>query len=143
MSGWTARALTEIPVVTDGADDDPVWHPLQHFFGLTAFGANAFVAREPNQTLVEEHDERSSAQEEMYLVLDGVALFELDGETVVAGKGTAVGIPSPTVARRAVALEAGTTILAVGVAPGCFASTWLASHFEDVPRAGERAGLEG
>jgi hypothetical protein len=129
--------LTDVPVVTDGDDDDPVWHPLQHFFGLSAFGVNAFGAREADQTLVEEHDEQSSAQEELYLVLEGEARFDLDGEAIIAGAGTAVAIPSPAVTRRAVALEAGTTLLAIGVAPGCFTSTWLASHFEDVPRAGE------
>jgi hypothetical protein len=135
MQGWAARKLRDLPVVTDGDDEDPVWHPLQHFFGLSAFGANAFVAREANQTLVEEHDERSSAQEELYLVLEGEAVFELDGETLVAGTDTAVAVPSPAVTRRAVALEAGTTLLVIGVAPGCFTSTWLASHFDDVPRA--------
>ncbi|MGH3065013.1 MAG: hypothetical protein ACRDOF_01805 [Gaiellaceae bacterium] len=135
MAGWAARKLSDIPIVTDGAPDDPAWLPLQHFFGLSAFGANVFVARAANQTLVEEHDERSSGQEELYLVLEGEATFELDGERIVATSGAAVSVTDPTVTRRAVAREAGTTLLAIGATPGSFASTWLASHFEDVPRA--------
>ncbi|HET9461240.1 MAG TPA: hypothetical protein VI540_06935 [Gaiellaceae bacterium] len=135
MAGWAARKLTDIPIVTDGEPDDPVWHPLQHFFGLSAFGANVFVAHEANQTLIEEHDERSSGQEELYLVLEGEATFELDGEKIAATSGTAVAVTAPTVTRRAVAREIGTTLLAIGAAPGSFTSTWLASHFEDVPRA--------
>ena len=135
MRKWAARTLTDIPTVTEGESDDPAWHPLQHFFGLSAFGANVFVARHANQTLIEEHDERSSGQEELYLVLEGEAAFELDGETIVATRWTAVAVPAPSVTRRAVALEPGTTLLAVGAAPGSFSTTWMESHFTGVPRA--------
>jgi uncharacterized cupin superfamily protein len=135
MASWATRAIDEVPVVTDTDDEDPIWHPLQHFFGLSAFGANVFVARHVGQTLVEEHDERASGQEELYLVLDGEAEFELDGEHVRAPRGTAVAVSEPAVRRHAVARSAGTALLAVGAAPGSFATTWQTSHFTDLPRA--------
>ena len=71
MAGWAARNIAEIPKVTDGDPDDPDWHPLQHFFGLATFGANVFVATQGNETLVAEHDEQSSGQQELYVVLEG------------------------------------------------------------------------
>jgi hypothetical protein len=135
MTRWAVRTLSEIPTVTDGDPGDPDWHPLQHFFGLTAFGANVFVAIEGNETLIAEHDEQASGQEELYLVLEGEADFELDGERVHAARGTAVAVIDPSVQRSAVALGPGTTLLAIGSRPGAFETTWRESHFSDLPRA--------
>ena len=135
MARWAVRELTNIPVVADGEPGDPAWHPLQHYFGLSTFGANVFVAREAGQTLIETHDESASGQEELYLVMEGEATFELDGERVLATKGAVVAIPTPSVTRRAVALERGTTLLAIGAPPGAFTTTWNPTHFEGVPRA--------
>jgi hypothetical protein len=131
---WAARRLDEIPPVP-GDEHDPDWRPLQHFFGLTAFGANVFVARRGDETLVEEHDEGGSGQEELYLVLDGEVEFALDGETVVARRGTVVAVTDPAITRRAVARAPGTALLAVGTRPGCFETTWRSEHFENVPQA--------
>jgi hypothetical protein len=132
---WFVRRLEEVPLVPSGDEDDPDWRPLQHFFGLTAFGANVFTARRGGETLVEAHDERESGQEELYVVLDGEAAFEVGGEAFVAPRGTIVAVPEPAVERRAVARTAGTSLLVVGSRPGCFESTWRSSHFADVPRA--------
>lgn len=134
MPGWAAKRISEVPLVPDGEPSDPDWHPLQHHLGFTAFGANVFVAREPGQELLGEHDERASGQEELYLVLRGEAEFTLDGETVSAPEGTVVAVTGPDVARGATAVVAGTAVLAIGASPvGPFASTWRASHFRDVP----------
>jgi hypothetical protein len=133
---WAVRRLDDVPPVPRTDEGDPDWRPLQHFFGLTAFGANVFVARRGDETLVEEHDERASGQEELYLVLEGEVEFEVGGETFLAGRATAVAVPEPAVKRRAVARTAGASLLVVGSRPGCFETTWRASHFADVPRAG-------
>jgi hypothetical protein len=134
MPGWAAGALDDLPLAADSEPDAP-WHPLQHVFGLTAFGANVFTAGEPGQVLVEQHDERASRQEELYLVLRGSAEFTLDHESVSGAAIFVVAVRDPEVARSAVALEAGTTLLALGGRPDeSFASTWLPSHFEGVPR---------
>lgn len=138
MAGWVVREIGEIPRVPRGDADDPDWHPLQHFFGLTAFGANVFVAVSGHETLVAKHDERSSAQQELYLVLEGEADFELAGKHIRATKGTAIAVTDPTVMRHAVARAPGTVLLAVGASEGPFSTTWRKSHFENIPRADEQ-----
>jgi len=135
VTRWAVRTLSEIPTVTDVDPADPDWHPLQHHFGLTAFGANAFVAKRGDEMLVGEHDEQASGQEELYVVLEGEADFELDGERIHATRGTVVAVTDPSVKRSAVARTPGTTLLAIGSRPGAFETTWRESHFSDVPRA--------
>jgi hypothetical protein len=136
VAGWSVRPINEIPRVPGGIDD-PTWHPLQHFFGLTSFGANIFVAMAGHETLVAEHDERTSGQQELYLVLEGEAAFTLAEEQIRAVKGTAIAVTDPTVKRSAVAREPGTTLLAIGAGERPFSTTWRPSHFVDVPRADE------
>ena len=58
-----------------------------------------------------------AGNEELYLVLQGRAAFELDGERVDAPAGTFV-VARPGVKRTAFAEEPETTILAVGGTPG-------------------------
>ena len=109
-----------------------MWVPLQHVFGLTAFGANAFVGA-AGQTLVSEHDESGSGQEELYLVVSGNALFRIDGERVDAPAVSAVAVRDPAARRSVVASEEGTTLLAFGGMPqGDFRSTWRAEHFAGI-----------
>ena len=134
MSGWAAGRITDLPVVSDGEPDDPVWYPLQYALGIETFGANVFVAEHADQLLVEEHDERESGQQELYLVLDGSAVFELDGEGAQVERGEALAVTDPNVRRRARALNSGTMLLVVGSANGPFESTWNPAHFADIPR---------
>jgi hypothetical protein len=134
MRGWKVSAITELPVVSDGEPDDPVWYPLQHALGIDTFGANVFVAGQAAQVLVEEHDERNSGQQELYLVLDGSASFDLDGEETRVERGAALAVTDPGVRRRARALTAGTALLVVGSANGPFESSWNPEHFADIPR---------
>lgn len=134
MPGWAALSLEDLPVA-DETEPGAAWYPVQHVFGFTAFGANAFVAAASGDVLVEEHDESGSGQEELYLVVRGVAEFSIDGELVSAPAMFIIAIRDPSVKRSAVALEAGTTLLAFGgVPPADFRSTWLDSHFEGIRR---------
>ena len=91
------------------------------------------VARS-EQTLVEEHDESESGQQELYLVLAGETVFELDGEEVYVEPGTAVAVTDPSVRRSAKALTPGTLLLIVGAGHSAFVSTWNQIHFHDIPR---------
>ena len=112
-----------------------MWHPLQHVFGLTAFGANAFVAASAGDVLVDEHIETGSGQEELYVVVSGRATFVLDDVPADAPAITVVAVRDPSVRRRAVASEPGTTLLAFGGPPRSdFRSTWREAHFEGVRR---------
>ncbi len=87
--------------------------PVREHFGIHAFGINAFTPSEKG-VLIGEHDEAGSGQEELYIVLDGKATFEIDGETVEAQPGTFVYV-GPESRRKATGEG---TILAVGGTPG-------------------------
>ncbi len=134
MPRWILRRIADLPVVSDSQPDDPTWYPLQYALGIDTFGANVFVARHADQVLVEEHDERETGQQELYLLLDGSAVFLLDGEEVRLERGDALAVTDPGVRRGARALTAGTTLLVVGAADGPFESSWNPAHFVDIPR---------
>ena len=134
MSSWVKR-LDEVPLVPTDDPDDFDWYPLQHHFGLTGFGVNAFGGDSGIQ-LVAEHDELGSGQEELYVVVRGSARFTLNGEEHDAPAVSVVAVPEPAVTRAAVATEDGTLLLAIGGPPDSgFATTWNLAHFERVPRA--------
>jgi hypothetical protein len=133
MARWTVSQLTSIPTVADGDENDPAWHPLAHVLGIETFGANLFAGH-PGQTLVEEHDESASGQQELYLVLGGSAVFRLDGQEAVLTRGMAVAVTEPSVRRSARAMVAGTTLLVVGAGNEPFRSTWDPAHFSGIER---------
>ena len=87
--------------------------PVREHLGIHAFGVNAFTPGEDG-TVIGEHDESGPGQEELYIVLEGNATFELDGETVEAPAGTFV-LVGPDARRKATGEG---TILALGATPG-------------------------
>ena len=116
MGGYEVAHLDEIEEQDDGRCP---WRPVRHHFGITGFGVNAWTARQAGDRIINEHDESDEGdlQEELYLVQQGRATFELDGERVDAPAGTLV-FARPSVARTAFAEEPGTTIFALGGTPG-------------------------
>ena len=125
--------LADLPRIPEDEPGDPDWYPIQHFFRLTAFGMNAYVAREVGQGLIADHDEAGSCQEEVYVVTAGRARFTLDGVEHEVDAGAVVALPDPATRRSAVALSPGTTILAVGGPKReRFDSSWQHHHFEGV-----------
>jgi hypothetical protein len=86
---------------------------LREPLGIHSFGINARTAGEDG-TLINEHDESGSGQEEVYVVLDGTATFEIEGETLEAPAGMLVSVP-PGVRRKA---TGDATVLALGGTPG-------------------------
>ncbi len=86
---------------------------VREHLGIHSFGMNAFRADEDG-VLINEHDEAGSGQEEVYVVLDGTATFEIDGETIEAPTGTFVAV-RPEARRKA---TGDATILALGGKPG-------------------------
>jgi len=129
------KRLDEVPLVPTDDPTDFDWYPLQHYFGLSAFGINAFGGDE-GTVLAEEHVETNSGQEEVYIVLRGTARFTIDGDEVEVRPLGLVVIPDPGVRRGAVSAEGGTVLLALGRRPGEFTSSWNPGNFEKVPRAG-------
>jgi tetratricopeptide (TPR) repeat protein len=82
---------------------------------------NAYSAAESGGRVIGEHDEvgpRGARHEELYFVSDGHATFTVDGDELDAPAGTFVFVRDPAAKRKAIAKEAGTTILAVGGTPG-------------------------
>lgn len=135
MARWTVKKIAAIPTVAgDFGPGDPDWFPLQHALGIDTFGVNLFAATRPDQELVEEHDERESQQQELYLVLDGEVTFFFDGEEARLRAGTAVAVTDPSVRRRATAVTEGTRLLIIGAGPSAFASGWNPSHFTNIAR---------
>ena len=104
--GWQVARLDEIE--RRGRDI-----PVREHLGIHAFGVNAYTPSEDG-VLIGEHDEAGSGQEELYLVLDGNATFEVDGETFDAPAGTYVSVP-PESRRKA---TGDGTVLAFGATPG-------------------------
>jgi hypothetical protein len=134
-AGYWVKRLDELPLVPTDDPDDFDWYPIQHHFGLGAFGVNG-LGGDAGTTLVAEHDERESNQEELYVVVEGTVRFALDGQDVQASAVSFVAVPDPGVRRSAVAVEDATLLLAIGAPVGSgFETTWRAQHFEQVPRA--------
>lgn len=119
------------------------WTPVRRHFDVRAFGVNAYTATEAGQDVVEAHTEESLGHEELYVVVAGHARFTLDGEEVDAPEGTLVFLSDPTVRREAVAVTAGTTVLALGGKPGeAYVPSAWESWFAATPKgqAGDHEG---
>jgi hypothetical protein len=131
---FAVRRLEDVPRVP-WDPDNPHWYPLQHHLGFTSFGANVYVSQSDGGDLLGDHDESGSAQEELYIVIAGEAVFTIDGEPFDAPAVTVVAIPDPSVRRAASAKVAGTTVLAVGGQRRAeFRTSWQLHHFENVPK---------
>jgi quercetin dioxygenase-like cupin family protein len=121
--GYRVATLDEFepaPILRPGATDDGRERlDVRRRLGITSFGIQAF--RSPaGVVVIPEHDETpfgEAGQEELYIVLEGAATFEIDGESLAAPAGSLVHVP-PASKRKATAKHDGTTILAVGGTPG-------------------------
>jgi mannose-6-phosphate isomerase-like protein (cupin superfamily) len=117
----TAFSVLTLDGTTGDEDEGRIRINVRRELGLQAFGVTAYRSIDGGE-LVPEHDEAgfhvgNSDQEEMYVVVEGKATFDVGGEKIDAPSGTIVHVP-PTSKRSAVADEPGTTVLAVGGTPG-------------------------
>jgi hypothetical protein len=87
--------------------------PVRESLGISSFGINAITLGEDG-TLINEHDEAGSGQEEVYVVLEGTAAFEIDGHTFDAPAGSFVSV-RPEARRKA---SGDAIVLALGSTPG-------------------------
>jgi mannose-6-phosphate isomerase-like protein (cupin superfamily) len=115
MTSYAVARLDEIAELNDGRCP---FRPIRHHFGITSFGVNTWTAAETGDRIINEHEEsEEDSGEELYLVMAGRAVFELDGDRVDAPAGTFVFAPAG-VKRTAFAEEPQTTIVAMGATPG-------------------------
>jgi tetratricopeptide (TPR) repeat protein len=114
VARFAVARLDEIDQIDDGRCP---FRPVRHHFGIMTFGVNAMTARSDGDRLINEHEEAEpDSSDELYFVVSGHARFELDGESQEAPVGTFVHVPAG-IKRTAFALEAGTTVLAIGGGP--------------------------
>jgi tetratricopeptide (TPR) repeat protein len=124
---YTVVRIPEIePISVAGVQ----WKPLRRTLGIDAFGINAYSATAVGDHVVEEHTEESLGHQEAYVVIAGQATFSLDGEEIDAPQGTVIFIRDPKVRRSAVAVEPGTTVLAIGGVPGVHTPSAWEWYFE-------------
>jgi hypothetical protein len=91
MTAYAVAHMEEIDEFTDG---HCLCRPVRLQLGISAFGATTWMARASGDTIVEEHDEGDpTSDEELFLVVQGHATFELDGDRVDAPAGTFVFAP--------------------------------------------------
>ena len=93
--------------------------------GIDAFGINAYTAVAAGDHVIERHTEATLGHQEVYVVIAGHATFTVDGADIDAPNGSVVFIRDPLLQREAVAVAAGTTVLAIGGVPGTHSpSAW-------------------
>jgi hypothetical protein len=113
--GYAVAHLDEIDELPDAGAH---YRPIRHHLGITAFGATAWTAHAAGDVVINERDDDDrAADQELFLVLRGHAVFEIEGDRVDAPAGTLVFAP-PGTKREASALEDDTTVLALEGTPG-------------------------
>jgi tetratricopeptide (TPR) repeat protein len=97
------------------------WAMVRTHFDIQSFGVNAYIAEEAGVEVIGEHDElgeNAGKHEELYFVSSGHAAFTVNSDEIDAPAGTFVFVRDPAAKRKAIAKEAGTTIVIVGGKPG-------------------------
>lgn len=111
-------AVAHLDEIEEHEDVGCHYRPIRHHLGITAFGVTAWTAHAAGDPLVNEHDEDDpTVDQELFLVLRGHAVFEIDGNQVDAPAGTLVFAP-PRTRRKASAKQDGTTIILLEGTPG-------------------------
>jgi hypothetical protein len=112
----TAFASLSIPATSLEEEGERQHIRLRRDLDVGAFGIGAVRTPEAGAPVVPEHDKTgygADRHEEVYVVLNGHAVFTVAGEEIDAPQGTAVFVRDPEAKRGAVSKEAGTTVLAV------------------------------
>ncbi len=113
-----AYAVAHLDDIQEFDDAGSHYRPIRHHLGITAFGVTAWTARATGDVVINEHDEDDpTADQELFLVLRGHAVFEVDDDQVDAPAGTLVFAP-PGTKRMATAKEDDTAIIALEGTPG-------------------------
>jgi hypothetical protein len=111
MEGFTVRRINALPAINHGAVRLAADELGVRSFGLQVLDLPAGFADYP------EHDHAPDGQEEVYVVLEGSAEFEIAGERVSADTGTMLRV-APEARRKLAAGPSAVRVLAIGCAPG-------------------------
>jgi len=111
MNGWQMITLDEVKRRRG-------WIPLREQLDVHAFGVNAWSVESAGDSVIPEHDEHQTEQEEIYVVVRGHARFTVAEDELEAPQGTIVFVRDPEAKRSAVAVEDDTIVLSAGARAG-------------------------
>ena len=146
--GQSARhvRLADLPRAVIG---DHFWHPLRRALGATGFGVGVYSAERAGEVLVGTHDETglgSNRHEELYVVLAGRALFDVDGRERELGPEEFL-LVAPEAKRGARAVADQTSVLVVGGSVGTVSPApyehWYTALTTDDPAESAALAAEG
>ena len=106
---WKIEHINDVPPMKDGLSKG--WKSVRWHMNIESFGVNG-VTKPMGEWLTPIHDETDGSHDELFVVMEGLAEFSLDGKIVKAPKGTLVSA-KPPVKRGALALQTPTTILII------------------------------
>lgn len=92
------------------------FRPLREALGVSAWGMNVFEL-DAHCDGYPEHDHAGDQQQEVYIVLAGSIVLQVDGREQTLTRGDCVAVPAE-VSRKFVTREEGATLLALGGTPG-------------------------
>jgi len=132
MADYSIKRFEEMEPIFGG-----VFRRARASLGVTSFGMQILEMPPNGGDFYPNHNHEHDSQEEVYVVLDGSADFDIEGEPVHVGPETAVRI-SPATKRKIKAGPEGVKMLALGAVPG---SAYQAPEFTELggpePRAPE------
>ena len=111
--GYTKLNVEQI----EGAGPGGSFHFVRRELGVRAFGVNWIELGAG--AVGHEHDESSSGQEEVNVVVRGSGSYRIDGEEVEVREGDFLRF-DPETTRCPIAGEHGLTIVAIGAPPGAY-----------------------
>jgi mannose-6-phosphate isomerase-like protein (cupin superfamily) len=110
MSGYSAKAVDELPTLWDGFA-----RLVRPGLEITAFGAN--IMNLPPDYSTTSHDESESGQQELYVALHGSGSVDIDGERLPLDDEHLVKV-DPGTARVLSSGPDGLRLLCIGGVPG-------------------------
>jgi mannose-6-phosphate isomerase-like protein (cupin superfamily) len=111
MSDYTAKCIKDMEAGFGGG-----FVKARAELGVTAFGMQV-IQLPPDYSDYPEHDHAESAQEEVFVALDGSGWIDIEGERVELDGDTLVRV-GPQTRRKVYAGPQGLRMLAIGGAPG-------------------------
>jgi mannose-6-phosphate isomerase-like protein (cupin superfamily) len=110
MSGFALKAIDEMETANEG-----IVKKAGAELGVESFGIQVFDFP-PDFPDYPEHDHAAEGMEEIYLVLEGSADFEIDGERVALDRGRMLRI-APESRRKLLPGPDGVRMVAIGASP--------------------------
>jgi mannose-6-phosphate isomerase-like protein (cupin superfamily) len=111
MADFSALQIDETEAIFGGA-----FHRVRASLGVSSFGMQV-IQMAPGADFYPNHDHAETGQEEVYVVLDGSAEFDIEGEHVSAVRDTAVRV-GPQTKRTIAPGPDGVRLLCLGAIPG-------------------------